>query len=394
MTALAHHLSAAPYATDGFEEVRNVLRAGAETGVFPGAVLLVARGGELVAEMVVGQRALKGRSLNDLAPMVRDMVFDVAGLTGTLVTSTLMMQLVGDGRVGLSDRVGRYLEGFGVLGKSGVTIEQLLSHTSGLPHWHPFYEELLKENGGARVGILTSRGARDYVVNRIQRMPLAYTAGTRCVYSDLGLIILGQIVETVTGLSLDKAAQRYLFAPLGLRSSSFIDLLTLRCRGLEPVTECIAPTEECAWRGRVLCGEAHDDNAWAMGGIAGHSGLFSTARDLHLLATELLRAWHGRNALVSQDVVRAFWEPRAELGESRWCLGWDRPSSENGMQSCGWPASAVGVCGVTGCSLWLDPERATHVILMSNRVHPHRANKRIIPFRADLHRVVNSALCG
>ena len=392
MVAFAQQTAPAAYSTDGFEDVRSLLTAGADTGVYPGAVLVAARGGNPVAEMVVGQRALKGRSMNELAPMFRNMVFDVAGLTGTLVTTSLMMQLLGEGRVGLSDRVGRYLEGFGVLGKSGVTIEHLLSHTSGLAHWHPFYEELLKEHGGARVGILTSRGARDYVVNRIQRMPLAYPSGTRCVYSNLGLIVLGQIVEIVTGLPLDRAAHRYLFAPLGMRSSSFIDLLTMRCRGLEPVTECIAPTEECAWRGRILCGEAHDDNAWAMGGIAGHSGLFATAADIHLLTSELVRAWHGQRAIFRPDVVRAFWAPRAEFGESRWCLGWDRPSAENGMEAAGLPPTAVGVCGVTGCSVWIEPERALHYILMSNRVHPHRANKRIITFRADLHRALSAAV--
>ncbi len=394
MAALAHQFSPAAYPLDGFEDVRSLLTHAAETGVFPGAVLVVARGGEVVAEMVAGQRALKGRSMNDLAPMFRGMVFDVAGLTGSLVTTTILMRLVDEGRVRLGDRVGRYLEGFGVLGKSGVTVEHLLSHTSGLPHWHPFYEELLREHGGARVGILTSRGARDFVVNRIQRMPLSYESGTRCVYSDLGLIILGQIIETVTGLPLDKAAQRFVFGPLGLRSSSFIDLLMLRCRGLEAVSECIAPTEECAWRGRILCGEVHDDNAWAMGGIAGHSGLFSTAGDVHVLSSELLRAWHGRSSFVSSEVVRQFWATRPELGESRWRLGWDAPSAENGMHNAGLSASSIGMCGVTGCSLWIDPESATHVVLLSNRVHPHRANKRIVPFRAELHRAIGAALRG
>jgi CubicO group peptidase (beta-lactamase class C family) len=244
------------------------------------------------------------------------------------------------------------------------------------------------------MGILTSKGARDYVFNAINRGALKYPVGTRQVYSDVGFMLLGHVIEELTGLGLDRAAQRHIFQPFGLKSTSYVDLSMIKRRGIHPVTDLIAPTEECPWRKRTLCGEVSDDNAWAMGGIAGHSGVFSTASDLHRFATRMIDAYRGESDLLARATVSTFWGGLAEPLDGSWKFGWDSPSKENLLADTGLSAQAVGECGFTGCSLWLEPERGIDIVLMSNRVHPTRSNKKIRTFRPTLHSAVLRALGG
>lgn len=371
-----------------FSEVGSLIQKAIEDNVFPGAVLIVGQHGDIIYRQAFGSRSVKTVKSPDVLPMSADTVFDIAALTNILVTTTILMKLVERQQIQLTDRVSRYIQGFGVFGKSPITIGQVLNHTSGLPHWIPLFEELLQVNAGARMGILTSRGARDYVYNAINRCQLKTTPGAKQTYSDIGFMLLGELIETLTGFTLDKAAQKFVFQPLGLKSTSYIDLSMIKRRGIHPVTDIIAPTEECPWRKRILCGEVHDDNAWAVGGIAGHSGVFSTAYDLHIFAREILLAYRGSSTFMSREVVRHFWEPQGEGLEQGFRLGWDSPNEENGMSESKLSAAAVGMCGFTGCSIWLEPEKGLDIILMSNRVHPTRANKKIRSFRPELHSAV------
>lgn len=375
----------------GFKVVSELCEKAVQDGVFPGAVILAARGGNVVYHRSFGFKSMRSAKTTEPAPMELDTVFDLASLTALVVTATLMMKLYESGKIKLSDRVSRYIQAFAVLGKSSITIEQLLSHSSGLPAWVPFFEELLEAQAGERRGIITSRGAKDYILNAINRMELKYAPGSKQVYSDIGLILLGVLIEVLTGLSLEKAAQRLIFQPLGLKSTSYIDLSMIKRRGIHPVRDLIAPTEECPWRKRVLCGEVHDDNAWVMGGIAGHSGLFSNAGDLHIFCAEMLRAWRGDSSLLKQETLRVFWTPGFKFEEGYLC-GWDRPSKENGMIESGLSPQAVGQNGFTGCSLWLEPQEGLEIILLSNRVHPTRNNKKIFSFRPEIHHAILDAL--
>ena len=375
-----------------FSGVQALLDRGVQDGTFPGCTLVVGLRGREILKAAAGMRFNKLDRGDTQSPMTIDTVFDVAALTNILVTTTLAMKLLEAGKLRLQDRISRYINNFGVAGKSAITVEQLLNHTSGLTPWHPFFEELLQQNVALRMGIMTSRGAREYVLNSINRSQLRYAPGSRQVYSDVGVIVLGYLVEAITGLSLDKAANRFVFQPLGMRTSSYVDLALIRRRGIHPVRDLIAPTEECSWRQRVLCGEVHDDNAWAMGGIAGHSGVFSTARDVHLFAAELLQAYQGRSTYLRQDTVRGFWRHEAAFADSAWRLGWDSASKENGLSDSRLSAQAVGINGFTGCSLWIEPELGLDIILMSNRVHPSRANKKIRTFRPELINAVLEAV--
>ncbi len=388
-----------------FEEVTELLRRGVEDGVSPGMGVVVSRNGTVLYAHSHGHKTFRNSKTPDPAAMTLETVFDLAGLTMVMVTTTLIMKLVESQRLRLDDRVCRYLQGFGVLGKSPITVRHLLNHTSGMPAWHPFYEELLRAQCGDRRGILTSRGARDYVLTCINRMSLKYEVGARQVFSDINFILLGFLVELLTGVSLEKAAFRYVFQTLGLKSTSYVDLSLMKRRGIHPITDVIAPTEDCPWRKRVLCGEVHDDNAWAMGGISGHSGLFSTAYDVHTFGCELLRAYYGASTLIRSDVVRSFWEPSRSGGKGSsgtgsngasergvgWRLGWDSPSQENGLHDAGLGPDAVGCNGFTGCSLWIEPHDRIVAIVVSNRVHPTRSNKKILAFRPELHRTIFEA---
>lgn len=389
-----------------FQAVVDVLEGGVKDGVFPGAVLAVGLGDTLIFQRAAGRRydadTVDGEKRFGAPAMRLDTVFDLGSLTNIVVTTTIIMKLLEERRIKLDDRVSRYIEGFGVLGKSAITVGQVLSHQSGLAPWVPFYEELLNEHAGARMGILTSRGARQYVYNSINRSSLKQEPGTKQVYSDVGFILLGHMIEELTGQSLEKAAQRYVFQPLGMRSSSFIDLSLLRRGGIQAVPEMIAPTEECPWRKTILCGEVHDDNAWAMGGVAGHAGVFSSSLDLSKFAREMILAAYGRSTFLRPETLQLFWgrvtaEGAAHHFDSGWRFGWDTPTKDNAMIDAELSDRAVGECSFPGCSLWLDPRGDTpqsglSVVLLTNRVHPTRANKKIRAFRPQIHAAIVQAL--
>lgn len=376
-----------------FKPVSELLEEGVEEGVFPGCALIVGKSGYTLFQGAYGQRYSKAsRNSDTLSPITSNTVFDIAGLTAVVVTTTLVMKLVEAGKLLLDDRISRYLQGFCGNTRSKITVGQLLSHTSGLPQWMPFFEDLLKEHSGARLGIITSRAAREFVYMNTERLALKTEPGTKQVFSDLGLIVLGQIIEMMTGLPLDKAAYKFITQPLGLKSSSYIDLSMIKRRGIHPVTDVIAPTEECPWRKRILCGEVHDDNAWVMGGIAPHSGFFASAPDLHVFAHHLLECYNGKSEYISQDVIRQFWAGSEGSIRGSIRYGWDSPSRENGLYDSILSDQAVGACGFTGCSLWIEPSKGIDVVFMTNRIHPTRANKKIIPFRVELHNAILKAL--
>jgi serine-type D-Ala-D-Ala carboxypeptidase len=370
------------------QELGDVMNTAVKDGVFPGAVLVVGVGDETLYFQAHGSKSFRTNRNPEPLTMTEDTVFDLAGLTASVATATIIMKLVELDRITLPERMSRYIQGFGVLGKSPITLSHLLTHTSGLPAWIPYFEEILRENTSSRVGILTSRGARDYVLSQIIRSPLKAEQGVRYLYSDVGLILLGELVEALTALSLERAFHKFVAQPLRLKSSSYIDLTRIRRGGITPVTDLIAPTEDCSWRKRVLCGEVHDDNAWAMGGIAGHSGIFSSAPDLDKYCRELRLALAGKSDFLRRETVVEFTQPRVLANGTIVRHGWDTASRENGMVNAGLSQSAFGCNGFTGCSLWIDPERDMHIILLSNRINPTRSNKKLLAFRPQVHKTV------
>ena len=371
-----------------FEAVERAMDAAVSRRVFPGAVLLVREGTRVCYQRAFGHRSLEPA----VTPMAEDTIFDVSSLTKAFATSVAMMLLVKDGKIRLDDRVTRFFHNFGVHGKTHVTFRHLLSHASGLAAWRPYFKDIQQIERRGRINFLGSPGAKDYVYQTLQRERLEGQPGQQAVYSDLGFMLLGNAIEDISGMPLDRFCHERIFRPLGLRSTGFVDLALLRTRRVEAVTDMIAPTERCPWRKKVLCGEVHDDNAYAMGGVAGHAGLFASARDLDILLGRLKDSYYGVSPLVPQTLIREFWTRDGSVAESTWCLGWDTPSASGSSAGAHFSPNSVGHLGFTGTSVWLDLERDRYVILLSNRVHPSRDNEAIRSFRPVIHDHIVEAL--
>jgi CubicO group peptidase (beta-lactamase class C family) len=365
-----------------FEALEKLCAAAAEDGTVPGLVLLAASGAEVRYHQAFGARQLAPRKL----PAFRDTVYDVASLTKAVVTSVLAMREVGAGRLDLDARVVERVPELGGADpeRGRITVRHLLAHASGLPAHRPFWR---------RAG--QGPDARQIVLELAAREPLEAPPGTRAVYSDLGFMLLGWLLERAAGARLDALAARAIIAPLALGSTAFLGLdgVTTRARWLGE--HSFAATQLCPERGHVLLGEVDDLNAAAMAGVAGHAGLFSTATDLSAIAAALVRAFRGEagaDALVERDVIRTFWSPSGIAG-STWRLGWDGPAASHSQAGARLAREAVGHLAFTGCSLWIDPARETWIVLLANRVHPTvPADDRFKRFRPAVHDAVLDAL--
>jgi CubicO group peptidase (beta-lactamase class C family) len=371
-----------------FRLVSNAFEEAIAQGIFPGAVLLVAKEDEIVYEQAFGWRSLVPAK----SVMQTSTIFDLASLTKPLATTIAVMLLVGENKIRLDDRVTRFCPTFGVLGKGAVTFRHLLSHCSGLPAWQPYYEEIIKGEQDGKINFVSSPAAKQYVYERVHReRPLA-PPGTQSLYSDLGFIVLGEIVETISGSTLDRFCQETIFKPLGLTSTSFVDLHQFKTGQIQPVHDRIAPTEDCPWRKKVLCGEVHDDNAYAVGGVAGHAGLFSSAGDVHQILARLSRCFRGQDEFLPQALVQEFLSRDQTVRHSTFALGWDTPSEGQSASGQYFSARSVGHLGFTGTSIWWDLEKNCYVVLLSNRVHPARTNEKIREFRPQIHDLIMKTL--
>jgi CubicO group peptidase (beta-lactamase class C family) len=336
---------------------------------YPGAVVAVGRHGRLALLAAVGHYGV-----DDPRPVEPTTIYDLASLTKVVGLTTACMMLVDEGRLELDAPVRAYLPEFRGSGKDSVTIRHLLTHSSGLPAWRSLFREA-KDGRGARALVDTT--------------PLDTTPGARFVYSDLGAIVLDQVVERVTGLPMDRYLEARVFRPLGMTATRFRPPAGWRPR--------IAPTErDTAFRQRVLRGEVHDENAGRLGGVSGHAGLFSNAVDLARFAAWLLDAVRPApcSALcLSPGTAREFTRRQGLPPGSTRALGWDTPS-DSGYSSAGTKLSrrSFGHTGFTGTSIWIDPDRDLFVILLTNRVHPTRANTRILEVRAAVADLVVDAL--
>lgn len=353
---------------------------------FPGAVLRVAVDGSEVFHEGFGRAGVLERS-----PAVTTALrWDIASLTKPLCVMSLAMQGVDEGWLDLDEPVLRRLPDLERDARHVLTPRLLLCHRSGLPDWRPYMDWLQERHPEEPPG---SPAAVARVRSWVTREPLVAPPGAVERYSDLGYMLLGWWIEDALGEHLDVAFQRRVATPLGLRSTAYVPVSGWEARGALRHTSTIAPTEQCSFRGRLLVGEVHDENAFALGGVAGHAGLFSTAQDVGRWADALLASLNGRG-LWSVRTVREFLLVDGSLLGSTWRLGMDSPSP--GASSAGQRVSrsALGHLGFTGCSVWIDPPRRATVVLLSNRVHPTRLNEAIRTLRPQLHDLIWFALDG
>jgi CubicO group peptidase (beta-lactamase class C family) len=353
----------------------NFLKRGVDEGVYPGAVLLVARKDEIVFLEKVGYRALFPKPL----PMKKDTLFDLASLTKPMATTLTMMKLVDGGMVHLDQTLDHLLQKPIPRDKSGITLRYLLNHCAGFRDWAPFYLELVSENPQERKSLL-----RD----RLLKMPLEYTPGKRLIYSDLGFMMLEWVIERITGDSFPGVFHKQFLIPLSLEKVLFLGKTLSEPKKME-----FAATEDCPWRRRILQGEVHDENAWVLGGYSGHAGLLGTAQGVYGIAKFLKEHFYGlRNDYLRPETVRMFFEKQNLVPRSTWALGWDTPSP--GASSAGryFSPDSVGHLGFTGTSLWIDLHRDVTVVFLTNRIHPSRENEAIRAFRPRLHNFVMEQL--
>ena len=365
------------------DRIRSSLQAAVEDGTFPGAVLSVQLRGEVVYEAAVGRRALKDI---DSAVTVGT-CYDLASLTKVLATTTAWTLLIQQGLAALDDPIDRILEELRDCPVGVATVRDLLTHSSGLPGWRPYYERIAAIEARQQ-GFMGSAQARQAVLGYIAQEALLYDRGSRSLYSDLGFMLLGLGVERLSGEPLDSFTRRRIYEPLDAHPLTYVPRKPLTFRAEPSVSKLtIAPTEEDPWRGRTLCGEVHDENAFALGGTAGHAGLFGTARAVLAVGQAWLQARRGDRGLLDRHLVQSFTTRQPAVPNSSWALGWDTPS---GVSSSGtlFSRESFGHLGFTGTSLWIDPAKDLQVVLLSNRVHPSRRNESIRAFRPLIHDLV------
>ncbi|HKP30079.1 MAG TPA: serine hydrolase domain-containing protein [Gemmatimonadales bacterium] len=331
------------------------------------AIAAGAAPGGVVAVSVHGLRYIHAAGhlgIDDAASPDSKTLYDLASLTKVIGLTTGMMLAVSEGRIDLDAPVHRYVSQFSGPGKDAVTIRHLLTHSSGLPA-HRRLWELATDRVGA--------------IALVNSTPLDTAPGVRMLYSDLGAMVLTEALESAYGMRLDSLLAARIFGPLGMPSTQFLPPPSFLPR--------IAPTERDPWRGRILRGEVHDENAARLGGVSGHAGLFSDAEDLLRFGEWLLgdgqaggRAGGQASPPISASVIREFLR-RQELppGSSR-ALGWDTPS-ENSSAGTRFSSQSFGHTGFTGTSIWMDPTRGVVLVLLTNRVHPTRDNNRHIALR-------------
>lgn len=386
------------------DSVRAVLARGLADSAYPAAYAVVGTSRGVYASMGVGAlepMPLPARNTaNDSAygasngsrantpymiasqPVSDSTVWDLASLTKVIATTSAVLQLVADRRVLLDAPVSLYLPRWTAAGAGSVTVRQLLTHSAGLPAWRPLYKEAWSAEEAMAQIYATSPDT---------------SPGVRYVYSDIGFILLGELVAGMSGLPLDSYVLANVFLPLGMRETRFLPSAMWQSR--------TASTEIDPWRQRQLRGEVHDENSFQLGAVAGHAGLFSTARDLTRFAQALLLSgWgdalfdaprlmvRGSGLAVFEDTtLRAFVQRQSVVAGSHRALGWETPTGTN---SAGrrLSSSAFGHTGFTGTSLWIDPAQDLFVLLLTNRVNPTRQRQGIARVRSGLAEAVVSAI--
>lgn len=373
-----------------FREAADLLDGGVREGAYAAAVLLATRGDEVLFERSAGYA--RAASL-----------FDIASLTKPL-TAALFLVLSQEGHLSPDGIAAEVLPFTSPDPRARqIRFAHLLSHTSGLPAWLPLYEKLAAAEKAEGKPLSGAAEGHDRILAEVLSLPLSHDPGAGWEYSDLGYMLLGRAIEVAGFRSLDRLLAEKVTGPLGMRETRYLPLAAIG----ECETGQLIPTGWSEVRGREKVGEVDDENAAAMGGVAGHAGLFSTARDLFLFAREITRARRGEGRVLSRpSAVRMTTRVAQPPGCPR-TLGFDTPTPPHsspkgdspGKTACSQagdraPADSVGHLGYTGCSMWIDPERESSVILLTNRVVFGSDNRKLSALRPRIHDAVWEEVAG
>lgn len=343
-------------------------------GVFPGATLLVA-----VADSIVVNEAYGKISNESDIAVTTETVFDLASLTKPLVTAPSVMRLLSENKVSLDTKVSDLFPSFTGRRKSRISVVNLLCHNSGLPDYRPYYEKLITLKVSQR---------EDALKRLVLSEPLVNAPGEKVVYSDLGYMILAWMIEELSGKKLDRYIQEEVYRPLQIGELFFN-------RGNSPADadRIYAATEVCPWRKTTLYGGVHDDNAWSIGGVCGHAGLFGTAGGVYRMLNHYLKMYTGDGVESPFDpsVLKCFLTGYETTGRAP---GFDMPSETGSSSGELFSKKTVGHLGFTGTSFWMDLDQQITIILLSNRVHPSRENVKIRKFRPQIHNCIMRILAN
>ncbi|MBF0492292.1 MAG: serine hydrolase [Deltaproteobacteria bacterium] len=344
-----------------FEEALNA-------SIFPGAAVAVGTAKKLWMKEVYG--------LAETLPLKRKLFqktyFDLASLTKPLSTAFICMRLVDEGKLNLEDPVSKFFSRWKKEPYNVITLKHLLQHTSGLAAYRPYYEDLIP---GLLAGKEDLEEIQKSLTAKILVEKLEYNTGELRVYSDLGFMLLGFILEKVTSKTLDKLFAELIAKSLKLNHTFFIRHFS---KGKKLPRTDFASTRKCRLRRKVLAGEVDDEHAWVLGGVAGHAGLFSNLEDLIKMADEILKIENGKSNFISPRTWKQF-------TQSKPALGWDKPELEGSQAGKHFSKQSIGHLGFTGTSIWVDLAKQFYVILLTNRVHPEGKNEAIKEFRPKIH---------
>jgi CubicO group peptidase (beta-lactamase class C family) len=352
-------------------EIKKIIDENIKKNVFPDISVGIifneknARARKIISSDNIQQKNLKGKSI----------YFDIASLTKPLVTVISLLSLIKYNKISLSTTLDEiFNDNYIPYEKKYIDIEKLLSHSAGFAGHRDYYKELIKVSPEKRKELLLK-----FLLNE----PLLYKPGCKALYSDLGYMLLGLIIENIAGLNLDVYFRQMILEPVGLAEHLFFNPMGANRHRAEE----FAAVENCPWRGRVLRGEVSDENCWALGGVAGHAGLYGDIGGVLALTELLMDIWLAKRShphVNRRDLVN-FLTRRTEVKGGTWALGFDTPTPGKSSSGKYLSTKSVGHLGFTGTSFWIDPERELIIVILSNRVHPSRDNQLIREFRPVFH---------
>lgn len=366
-----------------FSKIDEIVSNGINEHAFPGAQVLIGNNEDILYQKSYGNFTYEETS----APVTGDCIFDLASLTKVIATTPAIMQLYEAQKINLDDKVSKFIPEFGNNGKEEITVLNLLVHNSGLKAFIPFYK---------------TYNSKQDVLNAIYNIGLDYPTGTKSIYSDLNAVLLGIIVEKVSGIALDEYCKKYIFEPLGMNSTFFIPE--------EKYKNKILPTEnDTYWRNRLLQGEVHDETTAILDGVSGNAGLFSNASDIYKYLQMLLNKGIYINPysrglkkekMFEEFTVNLFTRKYTDVTyENSRALGWDTKPLQTSSKHripCGELISGncFGHTGYTGTSVWCDKDRNLIIIFLTNRVYPSRDNWNIREIRPEIHNAAITIVSG
>jgi CubicO group peptidase (beta-lactamase class C family) len=357
------------------KEIKKLLDKGVLEGIFPSAAVGIVCGtGNKKREIFTycGNATL----YPEKRKLQKNNFFDLASLTKPLATTMAILSLINEKKINVDENLSSLLEKKIKGKKNKITTRNLLSHDSGLPAHREYFKRLRN----------SSREEKNICVeNLILSEELEYNPGSRTLYSDLGFILLGRIIEKKAGCLLDQYVEEKILKPFNLEKKIFYNSL-YEGKKKRNKADFVA-TENCPWRKKILCGEVHDDNCYAMGGVAGHSGLFGNIAGITSYAGMILDMWKDAalHPNIENEDLRMFLARQHNIPGSTWALGFDSPAIKESSSGHFLSQKSVGHLGFTGTSFWLDPEKDVAIVLLSNRVHPSRENIKIKQFRPYFH---------